>query len=138
MPSSPSNTPAQKVQASVSHAEAEQKSANFENRIIVSCATTMQTVDNQKQGQMMKTTLTLVLAAAAACAISGTAQAGKCVVAGGEATMVTEDLAKFMASAALKNSIAAHSWKPSGTVTLKCDTGAVGLAHCVAHQKACG
>ena len=37
------------------------------------------------------------------------AKAGKCVMAGGEATMVTEDLAKFMAGAALKNSMAAHS-----------------------------
>lgn len=86
----------------------------------------------------MKALLRLSLAALAACTMTVTAHAGKCVVAGGEATMVTEDLAKFMASAALKNSIAAHNWTPSGAVKLKCDTGTVGLAHCVAHQKACG
>ena len=33
------------------------------------------------------------------------AKGGKCVMAGGEATMVTEDLAKFMSAAALKNSV---------------------------------
>ena len=80
------------------------------------------------------------LAAIAVAAIAGsayTAQAGgKCVLAGGEATMVTEDLAKFMAGAALKNSMAAHGWTAHGAVKMKCDSS--GLPHCVAHQKACG
>ncbi|MBX9683709.1 MAG: hypothetical protein K2X41_07970 [Hyphomicrobium sp.] len=62
---------------------------------------------------------------------------GQCVQAGGEATMVTEDLAKFMAGAALKNSIAAHGWTPHGQVRMNCDTNSV-LPHCVAKQKACG
>lgn len=82
----------------------------------------------------------IVLAASAvfaAAAMTGPALAGKCVIAGGEATMVTEDLAKFMAGAALKNSMAAHNWKPQGAVKMKCDT-ANGLPHCVAKQKACG
>jgi hypothetical protein len=52
--------------------------------------------------------------------------------------MVTEDLAKYMAGAALKNSIAAHGWTAMGAATTKCDTAATGLPHCVAHQKACG
>ena len=64
------------------------------------------------------------------------AKGGKCVMAGGEATMVTEDAAKFMAEAALKNSIAAHSWTASGKVAMKCDT-ANALPHCVAKRKAC-
>jgi len=80
-----------------------------------------------------------VFAAAAMTAAGMTtpAMAGKCVMAGGEATMVTEDLAKFMAGAALKNSMAAHNWKPQGAVKMTCDT-ANGLPHCVAKQKACG
>ncbi len=49
--------------------------------------------------------------------------------------MVTEDLAKFMAGAALKNSIAAHGWTPRGPVLMTCDTNAV-LPHGVAQQKA--
>jgi hypothetical protein len=61
---------------------------------------------------------------------------GKCVMAGGEATMVTQDLAKFMSEAALKNSIAAHNWKASGAVSTKCDA-ANGLPHCVSKRRAC-
>jgi hypothetical protein len=68
--------------------------------------------------------------------VSG-AEAGKCVLAGGEATMITEDLAKFMAGAALKNSMAAHNWTPHGAVHMKCDSASA-LPHCVARQKACG
>ncbi len=59
----------------------------------------------------------------------------KCVLAGGEATMITEDLAKFMAEAALKNSISGHGWKAAGKVKMTCKTEA--LTHCVARQKAC-
>lgn len=62
----------------------------------------------------------------------------KCVRAGGAANMVTEDLAKFMANAALKNSIAAHNWKASGPVAMKCESAPVGLTFCKATQKACG
>lgn len=88
----------------------------------------------------MKAIVLAGAAALAALSISGAAnvaEAGKCVVAGGEATMVTEDLAKFMAGAALKNSMAAHNWKPQGAVTMKCNSPN-GLPHCVAKQKACG
>jgi hypothetical protein len=62
----------------------------------------------------------------------------KCVMAGGESVMATQDLAKFMAGAALKNSMAAHGWKPHGAVKVMCDTSAIGLPHCLARQKACG
>ncbi len=83
-----------------------------------------------------------ILAGLTAAALTGfvfgtPAEAAKCVLAGGEATMVTEDLAKFMAGAALKNSMSAHNWKPQGAVKMKCDSPN-GLPHCVAKQKACG
>jgi hypothetical protein len=83
----------------------------------------------------------LAIAAVATLAVTASAQAahkgGGCSMAGGEATMITEDLAKYMAGAALKNSIAAHGWKAQGAVKTKCDT-ANGLPHCVSKQKACG
>lgn len=66
-----------------------------------------------------------------------TAQAQeKCFKAGGEATMVTEDLAKFMARAALKNSIAAASAKPVGEAKVNCKPG-FASTYCLAEQKAC-
>jgi hypothetical protein len=61
--------------------------------------------------------------------------APKCVMAGGEATMVTEDLARFMAGAALKNSIAGMGAKPTGAITTKCT--ATGLTYCISKQRAC-
>lgn len=93
----------------------------------------------------MKSTVYTVLIGAALAACMGltahpeTAQAmgGKCQMAGGGATMVTEDLAKYMATAALKNAIAAHGWTAQGPVKMKCDTG-TGLPNCHARQKACG
>jgi hypothetical protein len=68
---------------------------------------------------------------------SSSAYAG-CVMAGGEAVMVTEDLAKFMAGAALKHSIENHGWTAHGGVRMQCDTSSIGLPHCLARQKACG
>ena len=89
----------------------------------------------------MNTITRMAIAAVAAAVLTSSAEAnakgGKCVMAGGEATMVTEDLAKYMAGAALKNSMAAHSWTAHGAVKTKCDT-ANGLPHCVSHQRACG
>lgn len=84
----------------------------------------------------------LIAGLIAVLAVAGTTQAqakgSKCVMAGGEATMITQDLAKFMANAALKNSMASHKWTPKGAVKVTCDSGTVGLAHCSARQKACG
>ena len=80
------------------------------------------------------------IAACALVALAGVAATsaeakGKCVLAGGEATMVTEDLAKFMANAALNNQIKANKWKPSGAVKMTCKS-TLGT-HCVARQRAC-
>ena len=61
---------------------------------------------------------------------------GKCVLAGGEANMVTQDLAEFMAKAALKNSISGMGAKPSGEIKLTCNQNGV-LQYCKATQKAC-
>ncbi len=70
--------------------------------------------------------------------IAGTAAQAKdsCVKAGGEATMVTEGLAQFMAQAALKNSISGMGAKPIGKIDLKCTSGFASTS-CVAKQKAC-
>ncbi len=64
------------------------------------------------------------------------AAAGKCVRAGGQGSGLLPDVAKFMADAALKNSIAAHGLKPAGKVTLTCKTDAI-LTTCVSRQRAC-
>ncbi|MGE3978030.1 MAG: hypothetical protein AB7F94_10630 [Nitrospira sp.] len=84
-------------------------------------------------------TLMLAAATASALAIAGlpaTAHAaGKCVLAGGSANMVTRDLAEFMAKAALGNSIKGMGAKPAGPVKLKCETSFP--VYCLARQKAC-
>ena len=81
----------------------------------------------------------IVLATAAAFVVGGVMSApadAKCVRAGGQATMITADLSKFMAEAALKNSIAGMGAKPVGPIVMKCTGGEV-LPTCVAKQKAC-
>jgi hypothetical protein len=62
--------------------------------------------------------------------------AGKCVLAGGEANMITQDLAEFMAKAALKNSINGMGASPTGQITLKCNQNGA-LQYCKATQRAC-
>lgn len=95
-----------------------------------------------KTGSTLTLALVATVAAVAAGAVAGPADAkakaaakSKCVQAGGEATMVTEDLAKFMANAALNNQIKANNWKASGAVKMTCKTE-LGT-HCVARQRAC-
>lgn len=78
--------------------------------------------------------LSLVVALAGAATVS-TAEAG-CRRAGGVATMVTYDLAVFMANAALKNSIADHGERPSGPVQLKCTDDTL-TTTCTARRQAC-
>ncbi len=81
---------------------------------------------------------TVAAISAAVLLASGSAMAApkaKCVMAGGEATMVTEDLARFMAGAALKNSIAGMGAKPNGAIVTKCT--ATGLTYCISKQRAC-
>lgn len=59
-----------------------------------------------------------------------------CVLAGGEATMITKDLAEFMAKAALGNSISGKGMTASGPVKVSCKDPAP-LTYCLAQQKAC-
>jgi hypothetical protein len=59
-----------------------------------------------------------------------------CVLAGGEATMITPDLAKFMANAALGNSIKGMGSTAEGPVKMTCNAPAP-LTYCLAQQKAC-
>lgn len=82
------------------------------------------------------TVLRFIVALVLVSVMSGSAFAGNCVKAGGEATMLTEDLAKFMAKAALKNQMTAEGFKPAGKLMLKCEAATFGT-HCVAHQRAC-
>lgn len=84
----------------------------------------------------MKLALTSVFAAAALLVLAGSANAaGKCVNAGGTADMVTEDLARFMANAALNNQMKAEGLKPSGPVKVTCKPGVP--VNCTARQRAC-
>ena len=59
-----------------------------------------------------------------------------CVLAGGEATMITRGLAEFMANAALKNSMKKMEATGTGPVMLKCNDPAP-LTYCKAQQRAC-
>ena len=59
-----------------------------------------------------------------------------CVLAGGEATMITQDMAKFMANAALNNSIKGMGATGGGPVKMVCNDPAP-LTYCKATQRAC-
>jgi uncharacterized membrane protein len=63
------------------------------------------------------------------------AEAG-CRTVGGSADMVTRDLAKFMAEAALKNAIAAHGLKPAGPMSMTCKDDTM-TTNCKAFRRAC-
>jgi pyruvate/2-oxoglutarate dehydrogenase complex dihydrolipoamide acyltransferase (E2) component len=75
-------------------------------------------------------------AAAKKAAPKAAAVAGKCTLAGGEANMITQDLAEFMAKAALKNSIKGMNAQPVGPLKLNCNQNGA-LQFCKAEQKAC-
>jgi hypothetical protein len=78
----------------------------------------------------------LLLATVALLAAGSAAARAECRTLVGSADMVTRDLAKFMAEAALKNAIAARGLKPSGPVTLKCRDDTV-TTYCKATRQAC-
>ena len=78
-----------------------------------------------------------LLVAALLTATAGHAALKKsCVLAGGEATMITLDSAKFMANAALNNSIKGMGATAAGPVKLACKDPAP-LTYCIAQQRAC-
>lgn len=82
----------------------------------------------------------VAIAASALAFIAGQAQAqeqkSKCVMAGGEATMITGDLARFMANAALNNSIKGMNAKGVGAAKVTCKDGLASV-YCLAKQRAC-
>ena len=61
---------------------------------------------------------------------------GKCVRAGGQGSNLLPDVAKYMANAALANSIAAHGWKPAGKIKQTCKSDGL-MTTCVSRQRAC-
>jgi len=84
----------------------------------------------------LTTAFVLAVATALPLAIPTPAAAKSCVLAGGEATMITDALARFMANAALENSIKDKGLKPAGAVKMTCTPGFANT-HCIARQKAC-
>jgi hypothetical protein len=72
----------------------------------------------------------------AAVVLWGQAAEAGCRTVVGSADMITRDLAKFMANAALKNAIAAKDLKPSGTITLTCRDDTF-TTYCKASRPAC-
>lgn len=60
----------------------------------------------------------------------------QCKLYGGIGTGISEDLAKFMADAAVKNIIENKGLKPSGKITHKCKPSGV-LFECAARQQGC-
>lgn len=78
----------------------------------------------------------LALAAGSLAAVTTPASAG-CKQIGAVGTGVTQDLAKFMADAALKNIREGQGYsKASGATTYKCETGMI-ATDCHARQKVC-
>jgi len=80
--------------------------------------------------------LGLSLGVALACALAVSSAEAGCRRAGGVATMITKDLAVFMAKAALKNSIADHGERPKGPVHLACKDDTI-TTTCTARRQAC-
>lgn len=88
----------------------------------------------------MKTLALVAMGAAAALAVASfaptTADAkAKCVMAGGTATGLTQDVAKTMATAALNQSVSSYG-KAAGKVAMKCDANVL-MSTCTAKQRAC-
>ena len=88
----------------------------------------------------MRRIASLAIAASALALIAAQAQAqeqkSKCVMAGGEATMITGDLARFMANAAMNNSIKGMNAKGTGAVKVTCKDGLASVT-CLSQQRAC-
>ena len=79
---------------------------------------------------------TMIAGALFATASASQAARATCVLAGGEATMITQDMAQFMANAALKNSIKGMGATGQGAVKVACNAPSP-LTYCKAQQRAC-
>jgi hypothetical protein len=83
---------------------------------------------------MPRPAFVLTLAVSLLSGIGGAAAGCQTIV--GSADMLTRDLAKFMAEAALKNAIAAKGLKPAGAMSMQCRDDAV-TTYCKATRRAC-
>jgi hypothetical protein len=79
---------------------------------------------------------TFIVAYVISLAVSVTSAHAGCRTVVGSADMITKDLAKFMAEAALKNAIKDKGLKPSGEMTMTCRDDAV-TTYCKATRRAC-
>jgi hypothetical protein len=76
------------------------------------------------------------IAAALMLAVASTAHAAECKPFGGIGNGITEDLAKFMADAAVRNVIENKGLKPTGEIKHTCKPATLG-SECTAHQQGC-
>jgi hypothetical protein len=76
------------------------------------------------------------IAAALLVAASLPASAAKCVLAGGQGTGITPDIAKSMSTIALGNAITNMGAKARGKVSTTCETALV-VSTCTSRQRAC-
>ena len=84
----------------------------------------------------MRTSNTMILMAAAVMSFSGVASA-ECMKVTGKGIGVTPDIAKFMASKALKDAIGSRGLKAAGSASMTCDSGLVVMSNCSSAQRAC-
>ena len=77
-----------------------------------------------------------IILAATALALNAAGAEAACRTVVGSADMITRDLAKFMANAALKNAIEAKGLKPSGEIALTCRDDTF-TTYCKASRPAC-
>ena len=84
----------------------------------------------------MRKQLVASVAALIAVAVATPATAAKCVLAGGQGTGVTPEIATSLSKIALGNAIKNMSAKPRGKVATKCETALV-ISTCTSRQRAC-
>lgn len=77
-----------------------------------------------------------LIAAALMLAAASSANAAECKPFGGIGNGLTEDLAKFMADAAVKNIIENKGMKPTGEIKHSCKAATIG-SECTARQQGC-
>jgi hypothetical protein len=84
----------------------------------------------------MKSLVIAAIAVASAVAFAAPASAAKCVLAGGQGTGITPDIAKTMSTIALGNAVKNMGAKASGKVATKCETTLI-VSTCTSRQRAC-
>lgn len=80
--------------------------------------------------------ITAILVATLSLAVSTASGAAECKLYGGIGNGLTEDLAKFMADAAVKNVIENNGMKPTGEIKHTCKSATIG-SECTARMQGC-